>query len=119
MIATVSVPSMVSSSSQCQMALALGRMTRSTSVSIEADRKSTRLNSSHLVISYAVFCLKKKKNTAEEYVAIVRLVGTHIPVPQTRVHVRVARRVAGRAVVVVSAERHGEDASEAQQRVHR
>src|SRR2546426_5292159 len=27
----------------------------------ETDRKSTRLNSSHLVISYAVFCLKKKK----------------------------------------------------------
>src|SRR5205814_8332815 len=27
------------------------------------DRKSTRLNSSHLGISYAVFCLKKKKNT--------------------------------------------------------
>src|SRR5688500_19545526 len=27
----------------------------------EVDRKSTRLNSSHLVISYAVFCLKKKK----------------------------------------------------------
>src|SRR2546426_7766468 len=27
----------------------------------DADRKSTRLNSSHLVISYAVFCLKKKK----------------------------------------------------------
>src|SRR5256885_3932897 len=26
------------------------------------DRKSTRLNSSHLVISYAVFCLKKKNN---------------------------------------------------------
>ena len=26
------------------------------------DRKSTRLNSSHVVISYAVFCLKKKKN---------------------------------------------------------
>src|SRR5256885_6340034 len=29
------------------------------------DRKSTRLNSSHLVISYAVFCLKKKKNKQE------------------------------------------------------
>src|SRR5256885_11104346 len=29
-----------------------------------ADRKSTRLNSSHLVISYAVFCLKKKKRTS-------------------------------------------------------
>src|SRR2546426_6689829 len=29
---------------------------------LRLDRKSTRLNSSHLVISYAVFCLKKKKN---------------------------------------------------------
>src|SRR5256885_7233973 len=29
------------------------------------DRKSTRLNSSHLVISYAVFCLKKKKQQRE------------------------------------------------------
>src|ERR1039458_7380857 len=29
------------------------------------DRKSTRLNSSHLGISYAVFCLKKKKNTVK------------------------------------------------------
>src|SRR2546426_7137448 len=28
---------------------------------VYTDRKSTRLNSSHLVISYAVFCLKKKK----------------------------------------------------------
>src|SRR2546426_3706179 len=28
---------------------------------LAGDRKSTRLNSSHLVISYAVFCLKKKK----------------------------------------------------------
>src|SRR5256885_4415632 len=31
------------------------------------DRKSTRLNSSHLVISYAVFCLKKKKYWAVRY----------------------------------------------------
>src|SRR5256885_5158810 len=30
----------------------------------QQDRKSTRLNSSHLVISYAVFCLKKKKKRA-------------------------------------------------------
>src|SRR2546426_8506702 len=29
------------------------------------DRKSTRLNSSHLVISYAVFCLKKKKKNID------------------------------------------------------
>src|SRR5258708_21497091 len=34
-----------------------------------ADRKSTRLNSSHQIISYAVFCLKKKKHirTASQY----------------------------------------------------
>src|SRR5437667_5928724 len=31
-------------------------------VSVGRDRKSTRLNSSHITISYAVFCLKKKKN---------------------------------------------------------
>src|SRR3989454_8480898 len=31
------------------------------------DRKSTRLNSSHLVISYAVFCLKKKKKSKKHY----------------------------------------------------
>src|SRR5256885_11310263 len=33
---------------------------------LQADRKSTRLNSSHLVISYAVFCLKKKNKTSSE-----------------------------------------------------
>src|SRR2546426_10486350 len=32
------------------------------------DRKSTRLNSSHLVISYAVFCLKKKKRTRAQHI---------------------------------------------------
>src|SRR2546426_7315501 len=32
-----------------------------------SDRKSTRLNSSHLVISYAVFCLKKKNNKTRLY----------------------------------------------------
>src|SRR5256885_12867813 len=36
------------------------------------DRKSTRLNSSHLVISYAVFCLKKKKTYA--YTALPKAV---------------------------------------------
>src|SRR5689334_24831686 len=34
-------------------------------VSVDRDRKSTRLNSSHSSISYAVFCLKKKKNTTQ------------------------------------------------------
>src|SRR5256885_5227486 len=33
----------------------------------QTDRKSTRLNSSHLVISYAVFCLKKKNNKDEHH----------------------------------------------------
>src|SRR5260221_5019047 len=33
------------------------------------DRKSTRLNSSHTVISYAVFCLKKKKNSHSPHMA--------------------------------------------------
>src|SRR3712207_7173300 len=32
---------------------------------LDADRKSTRLNSSHANISYAVFCLKKKKRKAQ------------------------------------------------------
>src|SRR5256885_10674090 len=41
------------------------------------DRKSTRLNSSHLVISYAVFCLKKKKNTTQ----LIQLVEGPISLP--------------------------------------
>src|SRR5256885_7040724 len=35
------------------------------------DRKSTRLNSSHLVISYAVFCLKKKKKQKHQYAILI------------------------------------------------
>src|SRR2546426_1596420 len=35
---------------------------------LQRDRKSTRLNSSHLVISYAVFCLKKKTTTAQRMI---------------------------------------------------
>src|SRR5204863_909806 len=34
------------------------------------DRKSTRLNSSHVEISYAVFCLKKKKTKCEQNISI-------------------------------------------------
>src|SRR5207253_4737535 len=36
----------------------------------EGDRKSTRLNSSHVAISYAVFCLKKKNERATEELQI-------------------------------------------------
>src|SRR5260221_10999991 len=35
---------------------------------VRPDRKSTRLNSSHTVISYAVFCLKKKKNQYRSHI---------------------------------------------------
>src|SRR5690606_41408379 len=42
--------------------LALADLRRACDVD-DQDRKSTRLNSSHVKISYAVFCLKKKKNT--------------------------------------------------------
>src|SRR5437588_1100140 len=64
------------------------------------DRKSTRLNSSHTVISYAVFCLKKKKknsnnNTSESSVTL-RYPGTHHHptriTPQTRGDLWPARR---------------------------
>src|SRR5436309_4347987 len=45
---------------------ALADLPRATSyepvAALDGDRKSTRLNSSHVKISYAVFCLKKKKN---------------------------------------------------------
>src|SRR5256885_17210628 len=37
------------------------------------DRKSTRLNSSHLVISYAVFCLKKKKKKRAETTTVYNM----------------------------------------------
>src|SRR5258708_29572943 len=38
------------------------------------DRKSTRLNSSHQIISYAVFCLKKKKKKINQIKATIRIV---------------------------------------------
>src|SRR2546422_7688590 len=37
------------------------------------DRKSTRLNSSHGYISYAVFCLKKKKNTSKTWTTVAHI----------------------------------------------
>src|SRR5256885_3650769 len=46
--------------------------------STSGDRKSTRLNSSHLVISYAVFCLKKKKNrSSASDTSLIRPSSTH------------------------------------------
>src|SRR2546422_1539835 len=44
-------------------ALMFAEFVNITTKALRSDRKSTRLNSSHGYISYAVFCLKKKKNT--------------------------------------------------------
>src|SRR2546430_6982444 len=58
-----------------------------TSLPGKADRKSTRLNSSHSQISYAVFCLKKKQNTynqntdepqSDHYIQIPHLGQNHL-----------------------------------------
>src|SRR5258708_23933546 len=54
------------------------------SVSRRIDRKSTRLNSSHQIISYAVFCLKKKKHTSE-------LQSPHQPVCRLRLQKQLAK----------------------------
>src|SRR5256885_5813805 len=59
------------------------------SLSLVKDRKSTRLNSSHLVISYAVFCLKKKNILAYFFVVRGNLVVGDV----------VARTVVGRGLV--------------------
>src|SRR2546429_4749005 len=45
----------------------MARVCQASVQSREGDRKSTRLNSSHGYISYAVFCLKKKKKKNNEY----------------------------------------------------
>src|SRR2546427_8559239 len=47
---------------QQQLVAAFDTQRRTSATSHVADRKSTRLNSSHSQISYAVFCLKKKNN---------------------------------------------------------
>src|SRR5256885_12555633 len=54
------LPKLLAPATQSEVAEQVREMAR-------ADRKSTRLNSSHLVISYAVFCLKKKKYVYRHY----------------------------------------------------
>src|SRR2546428_2882335 len=51
---------------------------------LRADRKSTRLNSSHDQISYAVFCLKKKTTYCESHPEGVGLPEDHLPGPSHR-----------------------------------
>src|SRR5256885_2021445 len=66
------------------------------STSAAADRKSTRLNSSHLVISYAVFCMKKNRtenilhrNFTRRQVAIQNRVASNIGISQSTFSVKV------------------------------
>src|SRR5688572_8134674 len=55
-----------------EIALIGANTTRSFTIKDGGDRKSTRLNSSHSQISYAVFCLKKKKQTSSSLKTIFR-----------------------------------------------
>src|SRR5256885_13046747 len=56
-----------------------GKLDDRARLDIAADRKSTRLNSSHLVISYAVFCLKKKNTKQQVHILAHR--DTHSALP--------------------------------------
>src|SRR5437868_9562148 len=56
------------------------------------DRKSTRLNSSHVSISYAVFCLKKKIKTGRPDRVTARCCRRRVGLHRTVGHLRVSRR---------------------------
>src|SRR5436305_9212569 len=53
------------------------------------DRKSTRLNSSHVRISYAVFCLKKKKNKTKTKSHVIPIHKTHQHDTDHYTHIRI------------------------------
>src|SRR3712207_8113548 len=76
------------------------------------DRKSTRLNSSHANISYAVFCLKKKKY----YILVGRTVPPHEPAVRLRAYGARPRRGWGRSAHhrLVRSSRQERDSSELQ-----
>src|SRR5690349_22914517 len=58
-------PHVVRRAARLKRAVLYGRALRGADLHRGGDRKSTRLNSSHVEISYAVFCLKKKKNNRQ------------------------------------------------------
>src|SRR2546422_2504293 len=62
----------VGEAQQLREALPARRGIQSAQVGVQVDRKSTRLNSSHGYISYAVFCLKKKKTREQQHQARVQ-----------------------------------------------
>src|SRR2546426_3081221 len=74
-LTTPRAPVAVSRYSTPQISFASRR--RRWAIVLDRDRKSTRLNSSHLVISYAVFCLKKKKKTKHKQNNIIHRRSAH------------------------------------------
>src|SRR3712207_8058990 len=60
---TPGVPAFAAAAAALGRELTVPEVGQSVVLTRTSDRKSTRLNSSHANISYAVFCLKKKKNT--------------------------------------------------------
>src|SRR2546430_11478261 len=54
-----------------------GRLVNEADTLTQKDRKSTRLNSSHSQISYAVFCLKKKKNIVNSRCVYIKAMTVH------------------------------------------
>src|SRR5699024_12153300 len=60
-------------SNQTQWMMRVFPLSYSLNLLLCLDRKSTRLNSSHVSISYAVFCLKKKIHTSVSYYYTIRL----------------------------------------------
>src|SRR2546426_8429973 len=74
-------------SSRCRLCRPDPQQVQSPMARADRDRKSTRLNSSHLVISYAVFCLKKKKKESNTHTS------THVKSKYRAVrHVPLVRR---------------------------
>src|SRR5256885_1468638 len=64
------------------------------------DRKSTRLNSSHLVISYAVFCLKKKKNRLKPRLSLSKIIQFPISLTALAVNRHTQEEYLNRAICV-------------------
>src|SRR6266511_2552636 len=75
---------------------------------LTTDRKSTRLNSSHVKISYAVFCLKKKtKRLRQEQIQHrTRTTGRTSPPTSAVVHVQLVRRILDVDGIVVAHRDH-------------
>src|SRR5690625_6743482 len=74
-----------------------------------SDRKSTRLNSSHVAISYAVFCLKKKKRHTNLDKVLLTDAGVHLAAKEA------SREVEGQAGQNGSHQQHPEGACQARQ----